>query len=163
MHPEIVKTQVVQFAPVASITFFKKGTVFSQANVTHATVASRNKFVPYSNAAVTTGLETARCILPYDVVVGTDGTYWYGNSTVGSSPGVYGETRKDVDMYFGGCFLTSDLYVGAGHATDGTGTRLDSTNSNDMVDTLAAIADLNGTIIMLTSHATTPVVYAFRF
>lgn len=153
-YPELVKTQVVQLAPPSALTYYKRGTLFSQANSTFTGSTSDNKFLPYSNAAVTTGPETARCILPYDIVVNTDGTYWYGNWTTSPPPGPNGEFRQNIDMYFGGCFLSTDLYIGAGTAED-TATAPDATELG------AAMTDLNASIVMYLSAAFTSFIFRF--
>jgi hypothetical protein len=159
-HPDIVKTDAVQLIVHGdnTLTYYKRGTVFSQ-------ITASKLYAPYDNAT-SGGKNVASCILEYDTVVykgptSGDQAYWFGNWTT-SFPGPHGERLTAVPMYFGGDFLTSDLYIGAGTAED-TAARLDATNSNDLVDTLAALADLNATLVMITDIAATPDVYEFRF
>ncbi len=151
MHPELVKTQAVRLLAPGATTYYKRGTLFSQTNATHATP---NRFTPYSNAG-TEGLADARCILPYDIVVNTSGQYWYGNWTTSPPPGPNGEFRTNIDMYFGGCFLTTDLFFGAGTAEDTAATP-------DATQLGAALVDLNATTIMVTEFGSANVI-AFRF
>jgi hypothetical protein len=159
MRPELVKTQVVQLVLPSAITFYKRGTLFGQKLVDAEVPGNVMKFAPYNNtpADPVDGLESAKCILPYDIVVGTDGKYWYANSTtVGGAIGPHGEQRTNIDMYFGGCFKSDDLYYGAGHASSGAGTAPDATQL------AAALVDLNATIEM-TSYVGTTNITIFRF
>lgn len=159
MYPHLTKIIPVQLTDITNDTlaYYKRGTVFSQITAT-------KKYSPYDNSTAG-GRNVASCILVRDTVVykqtGKNQKYWFGSYTT-AFPGPHGEFVDNIPMYFGGCFLTSDLYIGAGSADD-TATRLDSTNTNDLVDTLAALADLNATTVMLTDIAADPDVTCFRF
>lgn len=168
-RPDLLKTDVVKLGDHAdgTTTYYKRGTVFSQLTPAAVGVAAALSFMPYDNAG-TDGTQIATCILQYDIVVSKVASvsqrYWYGNWTT-SYPGPHGEFVDSVPMIFGGEFKTSDLYVGAGTAED-TAVRLDSTNTYNMVDTLAALVDWNATTIMQTqvgNGSTIPSVYIFRF
>lgn len=172
LYPEMAKIIPVQLFnhTDSSVTYYKRGTVFSQ--LAPATSGASLLYAPYDNAG-TDGTQVGKCILVFDTVVSgpIDHTpdpdeaqkYWFGSWT--TTPfGVNGETMKSVPMYFGGCFLTSDLMVGAGTAED-TAARLDNTNTDNLVDTLAFLGDINATNIMVTALAAdgNPDVFAFRF
>lgn len=150
MFPELIKTQVVKLKAIGAVTYYKRGTIFSQDQTTPY------NFLAYDNTSAGAG-DVAACILPYDIVVNTDGTYWYGNSTVGVYPGPNGVFRKNIDMYFGGCFRTDDLFVGPGHATNGTASSPTVTELN------AALVDLNASTMPMIDVTTAPDTFIFRF
>lgn len=114
------KMDVVEIVAPGALTNYKKGTVFGQ-------VTASRKFAPYDDS-LSNGTEVAKCILPYDITVNTDGTLWFATTT-GSYPGPNGETKFNIDMYFGGCFLSSDLYNGAGALLSTLNTGADLTNA----------------------------------
>lgn len=150
MHPELVKTQSVKLKAIGSVTFYKRGTIFSQDQTTPY------NFLAYDNSTAGAG-DVAACILPYDIVVNTDGTYWFANVVAGGYPGPHGEFRTNIDMYFGGCFRTDDLYVGAGSATAGTASSPTATQLN------AALGDWNATTVIMVDASTDPDTFVFRF
>jgi head decoration protein D len=93
--PDLSRTIAIKLAPSQTLT---QGTVLGRATAT-------NLWAPYNNAGAG-GLETARAILQYDVVVDAQGGHFFGGQASNEHLGI---GQPSALAYFRGDFYTADL------------------------------------------------------